>query len=158
MFYCSLLFKKDGNLLPHKRIKTAPHPSKQTVYYVKWRESPLEESTWEPLSNLNNAQEAIQLYLNKNNWEGGSSGEEGDDDRIDNSPPLEPQAQERELNPEPGSPGPMDHRTARPHFSGIEPCKLKPKMMAHAVKQTKPRKLLHQVECQSQHLMELPKQ
>ncbi|KAJ9084200.1 hypothetical protein DSO57_1026969 [Entomophthora muscae] len=44
--------------------------------------------------------------------------------RIDNSSPLEPQAQERELNPEPGSPRtarPMDSRTARPHFSGIEP-------------------------------------
>ncbi|KAJ9060763.1 hypothetical protein DSO57_1027325 [Entomophthora muscae] len=43
---------------------------------------------------------------------------------IDNSSPLEPQAQERESNLEPGSPwaaGPMDCRTARPYFSGIEP-------------------------------------
>ncbi|KAJ9068356.1 hypothetical protein DSO57_1029536 [Entomophthora muscae] len=56
----------------------------------------MEESTWEPLSNLTNAQEAIQLYLNKKNQEGGSPREEGDDIRIDNSPPLEIQAQERE--------------------------------------------------------------
>ncbi|KAJ9051180.1 hypothetical protein DSO57_1007021 [Entomophthora muscae] len=43
---------------------------------------------------------------------------------IDNSPPLETQAQERESNPEPGFPraaGPMDCGTARPHFSGVEP-------------------------------------
>ncbi|KAJ9070517.1 hypothetical protein DSO57_1007141 [Entomophthora muscae] len=39
-------------------------------YYVKWRGYPIEESTWELLSNLTNAQEAIQLYLNKKNWEG----------------------------------------------------------------------------------------
>ncbi|KAJ9051937.1 hypothetical protein DSO57_1039102 [Entomophthora muscae] len=41
--------------------------------------------------------------------------------RIDNSPPLEPQAQERESNPEPGSPQaarPRDCGTAHPHFSG----------------------------------------
>ncbi|KAJ9082088.1 hypothetical protein DSO57_1007683 [Entomophthora muscae] len=36
--------------------------------------------------------------------------------------------------------------------------KLIPKMMANAVKQAKPRKLLHQVEYQSQHLMEVSKQ
>ncbi|KAJ9071678.1 hypothetical protein DSO57_1034548 [Entomophthora muscae] len=44
--------------------------------------------------------------------------------RIDNFPPLEPQAQERELNPEPGLPqaaGPEDCETDRPHFSGIKP-------------------------------------
>ncbi|KAJ9060803.1 hypothetical protein DSO57_1026851, partial [Entomophthora muscae] len=44
--------------------------------------------------------------------------------RIDNSPPLEPQAQERELNPEPGFPRaarPMDCGTTCPHFSGVEP-------------------------------------
>ncbi|KAJ9063990.1 hypothetical protein DSO57_1035075 [Entomophthora muscae] len=44
--------------------------------------------------------------------------------RIDNSPPLEPQAQEQESNPEPGSPRaarPMDRGTARPQFSGVEP-------------------------------------
>ncbi|KAJ9048861.1 hypothetical protein DSO57_1030396 [Entomophthora muscae] len=44
--------------------------------------------------------------------------------RIDNSPPLETQAQERELNPEPGFPQaarPMDRGTARPHFSGVKP-------------------------------------
>ncbi|KAJ9072911.1 hypothetical protein DSO57_1022240 [Entomophthora muscae] len=85
---------------------------------------PLEESTWEPLRNLINAQEAIQLYLNKKNWEGGSSGKEGDDVRIDNFSPLELQAQERESNPEPGFPqaaGPEDRKTNRSHFSGIEP-------------------------------------
>ncbi|KAJ9077740.1 hypothetical protein DSO57_1013812 [Entomophthora muscae] len=44
--------------------------------------------------------------------------------RIDNSPPLEPQAQERESNPEPGFPraaGPVDCETAHLHFSGFEP-------------------------------------
>ncbi|KAJ9068528.1 hypothetical protein DSO57_1027789 [Entomophthora muscae] len=44
--------------------------------------------------------------------------------RIDNSPPLEPQAQERESNPELGFPqaaGLMDRGTTRPHFSGVEP-------------------------------------
>ncbi|KAJ9052643.1 hypothetical protein DSO57_1032255 [Entomophthora muscae] len=44
--------------------------------------------------------------------------------RIDNSPPLEPQAQERESNLEPGFPRaarPMDCRTAHLHFSGVEP-------------------------------------
>ncbi|KAJ9081844.1 hypothetical protein DSO57_1010518 [Entomophthora muscae] len=44
--------------------------------------------------------------------------------RIDNSPPLEPQAQEQELNPKPGFPwaaGPMDCRTACRHFSGVKP-------------------------------------
>ncbi|KAJ9058308.1 hypothetical protein DSO57_1013793 [Entomophthora muscae] len=44
--------------------------------------------------------------------------------RIDNFPPLEPQAQERESNPEPGLPraaGPEDRETNRPHFSGIKP-------------------------------------
>ncbi|KAJ9082849.1 M-phase phosphoprotein 8 [Entomophthora muscae] len=93
-------------------------------YYVKWRGYPLEESTWEQFSNLTNAQEAVQLYLNKKNWKGGSLGVEGDDVRIDNSSPLEPPAQEQDLNPELGSPqaaGPMDLRTARLHFSGIKP-------------------------------------
>ncbi|KAJ9049211.1 hypothetical protein DSO57_1027059 [Entomophthora muscae] len=44
--------------------------------------------------------------------------------RIDNSPPLELQAQERESNLEPGFPqasGPMNCGTAYPHFSGVEP-------------------------------------
>ncbi|KAJ9083931.1 hypothetical protein DSO57_1029491 [Entomophthora muscae] len=44
--------------------------------------------------------------------------------RIDNSPPLEAQAQEQESNLEPGFPraaGPMDCGTACPHFSGVEP-------------------------------------
>ncbi|KAJ9081943.1 hypothetical protein DSO57_1009647 [Entomophthora muscae] len=44
--------------------------------------------------------------------------------RIDNYPPLEPQAQERESNPEPGFPQadrPIDCGTARLHFSGVKP-------------------------------------
>ncbi|KAJ9070624.1 hypothetical protein DSO57_1006038 [Entomophthora muscae] len=44
--------------------------------------------------------------------------------RIENSPPLETQAQEQESNLEPGFPqatGPMDRRTARLHFSGVKP-------------------------------------
>ncbi|KAJ9068082.1 hypothetical protein DSO57_1032273 [Entomophthora muscae] len=44
--------------------------------------------------------------------------------KIDNSPPLEPQAQEQELNLEPGFPqaaGPMDCGTVCPHFSGVKP-------------------------------------
>ncbi|KAJ9078722.1 hypothetical protein DSO57_1003582 [Entomophthora muscae] len=44
--------------------------------------------------------------------------------RIDNSSSLETQAQERESNPDPGPPwaaGPVDFRTDRPHFSGINP-------------------------------------
>ncbi|KAJ9069710.1 M-phase phosphoprotein 8 [Entomophthora muscae] len=93
-------------------------------YYVKWRGYPMEESTWELLSNLTNAQEAIQLYLNKKNWEAGSPREEGDDVRIDNSSLLETQAQEQESNPEPGftqAAGPMDRGTARLHFSEVEP-------------------------------------
>ncbi|KAJ9090406.1 hypothetical protein DSO57_1002718 [Entomophthora muscae] len=64
----------------------------------------MEESTWKLLSNLTNAQEAIQLYLNKKNQEEGDPGEEGDDVKIDNSSPLKTQAQERESNPEPGFP------------------------------------------------------
>ncbi|KAJ9084128.1 M-phase phosphoprotein 8 [Entomophthora muscae] len=72
-------------------------------YYVKWKGYPLEKSTWELMSNLTNAQEAVQLYLNKKNWKGGPSREEGDGVRIDNSSSLETQAQEQEFNPEPGS-------------------------------------------------------
>ncbi|KAJ9083237.1 hypothetical protein DSO57_1036673 [Entomophthora muscae] len=44
--------------------------------------------------------------------------------RIDNSPPLEPQAQERESNLEPGFPWasrPMDRGTTHPHFSVVKP-------------------------------------
>ncbi|KAJ9089573.1 hypothetical protein DSO57_1011628 [Entomophthora muscae] len=79
---------------------------------------------WELLSNLNNAQEAIQLYLNKKNWKGGPSGEEGDGVRIENSSFLETWAQEQELNPDPGllwAARPVDCRTACLHFSRIEP-------------------------------------
>ncbi|KAJ9062615.1 M-phase phosphoprotein 8 [Entomophthora muscae] len=117
-------FPTNGLIHPppiQKKLRNQTHYQKPQ-YYVKWKGYPLEESTWELLSNLTNAQEAIQLYLNKKNWEGGSSGEEGNDVRIYNSPPLEPQAQEQELNPEPGSSWaarPMDRGTARLHFSGV---------------------------------------
>ncbi|KAJ9068192.1 hypothetical protein DSO57_1031133 [Entomophthora muscae] len=82
----------------------------------------LEESTWELLSNLNNAQEAVQLYLNKKNQKGGLSGEEGDGVRIDNYSPLETQAQKQESNLDPGLPqaaGPMDQEPACLRFSEI---------------------------------------
>ncbi|KAJ9090374.1 hypothetical protein DSO57_1003110 [Entomophthora muscae] len=42
---------------------------------------------------------------------------------IDNSSSLETWAREQESNPNPGSPwaaGPVDRRTARPHFTGIK--------------------------------------
>ncbi|KAJ9063987.1 hypothetical protein DSO57_1035114 [Entomophthora muscae] len=44
--------------------------------------------------------------------------------QIDNSSSLETRAREQELNPNPGSPqaaGPVDRRTTRPCFSGINP-------------------------------------
>ncbi|KAJ9053175.1 hypothetical protein DSO57_1026846 [Entomophthora muscae] len=41
--------------------------------------------------------------------------------RIDNSYSLETRAQEQESNPDPGPPGPVDHMTAHPRLSGIEP-------------------------------------
>ncbi|KAJ9064144.1 M-phase phosphoprotein 8 [Entomophthora muscae] len=125
-----------GICFPTNRLRQPPtHPSKlrdqthyhKPQYYVKWKGYPLEESTWEPLSNLTNAQEAIQLYLNKKNQEGGSSEKEGDDVRIDNFSPLELLAQEWELNPEPGFPQALGQRTARPTtriFLGSSPCKL----------------------------------
>ncbi|KAJ9048762.1 hypothetical protein DSO57_1031519 [Entomophthora muscae] len=75
-------------------------------------------------NNLTNAQEAVQLYLNKKNQKGGLSGEEGDGVRIDNSSSLETRAREQELNPNPGPPqatGPVDCRTVRLRLSGIEP-------------------------------------
>ncbi|KAJ9063145.1 M-phase phosphoprotein 8 [Entomophthora muscae] len=159
-----------GICFPNNGLRQPPtHPNKlrdqthyqKLHYYVKWREYPLEESTWEPLSNLTNAQEVVQLFLNKKNWEGGILGEEGDDVRIDNSPPLEPQVQEQELNRNLDPPGPPGLWTAGlpAHiFLGSSPCKLTLKIMAHPVKQIKLRKLLHQVECQSRRLMEAPKQ
>ncbi|KAJ9054644.1 M-phase phosphoprotein 8 [Entomophthora muscae] len=93
-------------------------------YYVKWRGYPLEESTWELLSNLTNAQEAIQLYLNKKNQKEGDPGEEGDDVNIDNSSPLETQARELDSNPGPGSlwaARSMDRWASHPCFFGIKP-------------------------------------
>ncbi|KAJ9050399.1 hypothetical protein DSO57_1014623 [Entomophthora muscae] len=68
------------------------------------------------------------------------------DVRIDNSPPLEPQAQERESNLEPGLPRPPGLWTAGPPthiFLGSSPCKLTLKMMTRPVKQIELRKLLH---------------
>ncbi|KAJ9066233.1 hypothetical protein DSO57_1011562 [Entomophthora muscae] len=93
-------------------------------YYVKWRGYSLKESTWELLSNLTNAQEAVQLYLNKKNQKEGDPGEEGDDVKIDNSSPLETQAWEQDSNPGPGSlqaAGPMDCWAAHLCFLGIKP-------------------------------------
>ncbi|KAJ9057385.1 hypothetical protein DSO57_1023254 [Entomophthora muscae] len=121
-----------GICFPTNGLRQPPHPSKQTAvrnmklntYTVTKPTTTNPKSTWELLSNLTNAQEAIQFYLNKKNWEGESSGKEGDDVRIDNFPPLEPQAQEQELNPESGLPQaarPEDRKTNCPHFSGIEP-------------------------------------
>ncbi|KAJ9052910.1 hypothetical protein DSO57_1029369, partial [Entomophthora muscae] len=84
----------------------------------------LEEITWEPLSNLVNAQEAVQLYLNKKNQKGGLLREKGDGVRIDNSSSLETQAQEWDSNPDPGFPwatGPMDQRAACPRFPEVDP-------------------------------------
>ncbi|KAJ9088822.1 hypothetical protein DSO57_1019258 [Entomophthora muscae] len=49
---------------------------------------PIEESTWEPLSNLINAKQAIIQYLDKKDTKEGLLGEEGDGVRIDNFPPL----------------------------------------------------------------------
>ncbi|KAJ9067108.1 M-phase phosphoprotein 8 [Entomophthora muscae] len=152
-----------GTCSPTNSSRQTPRPSKQAAlrntndrthyqkpqYYVKWKGYPLEESTWEPLSNLNNAQEAVQLYLNKKNQKGELLGEEGDGVRIDNSSSLETWAWEQESNPDPGSPQatrPLDHRTARLCFLGINPHKLIPRMMAHAMKQAKARKLLNQME------------
>ncbi|KAJ9075250.1 hypothetical protein DSO57_1037868 [Entomophthora muscae] len=74
--------------------------------------------------NLANAQEAVQLYLNKKKWKGESSGKEADGVRIDNSSSLEARAQERESNPNPSFPwaaGPMDQRDACPHLPEVEP-------------------------------------
>ncbi|KAJ9050053.1 hypothetical protein DSO57_1018054 [Entomophthora muscae] len=68
-------------------------------------------NTWEPLSNLANAQEAVQLYLNKKDQKEGLLGEEGDGVRIDNSYPLGTWAREWDSNPDPDSPqvaSPMD--------------------------------------------------
>ncbi|KAJ9076190.1 hypothetical protein DSO57_1028593 [Entomophthora muscae] len=97
---------------------------------------PLEESTWELLSNLNNSQEAAQLYLNKKNKKGGLLGEEGGGVRIENSSSLETQSREQELNLDPGPP-PLGLWTAGPPacaFLGSSPHKLIPRMLAHAVK------------------------
>ncbi|KAJ9089896.1 hypothetical protein DSO57_1008297 [Entomophthora muscae] len=84
----------------------------------------LTKKTPEPLSNLTNSQEAVQIYLNKKNQKEGSPGEEGDNVKIDKFSPLETQAQEQDLNPDPGSPraaGPVDRGTACLCFFGIKP-------------------------------------
>ncbi|KAJ9063327.1 M-phase phosphoprotein 8 [Entomophthora muscae] len=92
-------------------------------YYVKWKGYLIEESTWEPLSNLSNAQEAVQLYLNKKNRKGGLLGEEGDGVRIGNSFSLETQDQDWDSNPDPESPqaaGPMDQGATCPRFPEVK--------------------------------------
>ncbi|KAJ9085480.1 hypothetical protein DSO57_1013526 [Entomophthora muscae] len=126
-------------------------------YYVKKKEYPLEKVLGSRF-NLTNAQEAVQLYLNKKNWKGGPSGEEGDSVRIDNSSSLETRAQEQGSNPKPGilrAAGPVDHRTACLCFLGLSPHKLIPRMLTHAVKRAKPKKSLHQMEDQSLRLIEV---
>ncbi|KAJ9050987.1 M-phase phosphoprotein 8 [Entomophthora muscae] len=125
-----------GTCSPTYGSRQPPHPSRQAAsrnmkthyqkpqYYVKWKGYPLEESTWELLRNLANAQEAIQLYLNNKNLKGGLLGEERDGVRIDNSFPLGTQGQEWDSNPDPDPPraaGPMDQEAAYPHFLETEP-------------------------------------
>ncbi|KAJ9076739.1 hypothetical protein DSO57_1023385 [Entomophthora muscae] len=101
------------------------------------------------MSNLANAQEAVQLYLNKKSQKGGPLGEEGDCVRIDNSSSLETQAWEQDLNPTLDSLGPLALRTKGPPvcvFLKSSPYKLIPRMLAHMVKQDKPRKSTHQMK------------
>ncbi|KAJ9077152.1 hypothetical protein DSO57_1019313 [Entomophthora muscae] len=67
--------------------------------------------------------------------------------RINNSSSLETWDQEQESNSDPGPPWaarPVDHLPAI--FMESTPYKLIPRMLARAVKQAKPRKLLHQME------------
>ncbi|KAJ9068577.1 M-phase phosphoprotein 8 [Entomophthora muscae] len=78
-------------------------------YYAKWKGYPIEESKWEPLINLVNAMEAVQLHLDKKNLKEGLPGKEGDGVRIDNSFTPETQAQGQDSNPDPDS-----LRAARP--------------------------------------------
>ncbi|KAJ9048351.1 hypothetical protein DSO57_1035846 [Entomophthora muscae] len=83
-----------------------------------------EESTWEPLSKVGNAKEAVQLYLDKKNLKEGFPGKEGDGVRIDNSYTLETRAQEQESNPGPEYPQaarPGDQGTTCQSFSGVKP-------------------------------------
>ncbi|KAJ9082493.1 hypothetical protein DSO57_1004058 [Entomophthora muscae] len=85
---------------------------------------PLEKSTWEPLSNLANAQEAVQLYLNKKDQKEGPLGKDGDGVRIVNFLPLKTWAQGWDSNPEPKflqDAGPMDREPACPRSSEIKP-------------------------------------
>ncbi|KAJ9080085.1 hypothetical protein DSO57_1028840 [Entomophthora muscae] len=77
--------------------------------------------------------------------------------RIDNSFSLETWAQEQESNPDPEflwAARPMDRRTACPRFSGIKPPQANTELLTHAVKRDKPKKSLHQMEEESQLLME----
>ncbi|KAJ9055912.1 hypothetical protein DSO57_1038436, partial [Entomophthora muscae] len=71
------------------------------------------------MSNLTNAQEAVQHYLDKKDLKEGLQGKEGDGVRNDNYFPLETQALEHDSNPDPDL-----TRTSSPCFSGVEPCKL----------------------------------
>ncbi|KAJ9060608.1 hypothetical protein DSO57_1029047, partial [Entomophthora muscae] len=82
------------------------------------------ESTWNPLNNLANTQESVQLYLEKKNQKEGLSGEEGDDVRIVNSFSLETRTQGWNLNPDPKSlqaAGPMDQGATFLHFLEAKP-------------------------------------
>ncbi|KAJ9054713.1 hypothetical protein DSO57_1011254 [Entomophthora muscae] len=69
------------------------------------------ESTWGLLSNLANAQEVIQHYLNKKNQKGGSWGKNEMVSGLKILSPYKAWVQEWYLNPDPESPwtaNPMD--------------------------------------------------
>ncbi|KAJ9073757.1 hypothetical protein DSO57_1012973 [Entomophthora muscae] len=105
----------------------------------------MEESTWELLSNLTNAQEAIQLYLNKKNQEG-APGKKGMMSGLTILLLWKPRPKSRNQTQNLDSPGPRGLWTTGPPariFLGLSPRKLTLKMMAHPVKQIKPRKLVH---------------
>ena len=38
---------------------------RQVEYLIKWKDYPIEEATWEPMENLQHAQESIQEYEEK---------------------------------------------------------------------------------------------
>ncbi|KAJ9060680.1 hypothetical protein DSO57_1028296 [Entomophthora muscae] len=115
MLHRSLLFRKDRNLQPLP-IQTGRSEEYEIEYIHSNRAYYQKHHTWEPLSNLVNAQEAVQLYLNKKNRKGGLLGEEGDGVRIYNSSSLETRAQELDLNPDPGFP-----QAACPRFPKAKP-------------------------------------
>ncbi|KAJ9066230.1 hypothetical protein DSO57_1011559 [Entomophthora muscae] len=89
-------------------------------------DGPIEKTIWIPFSQkaLNNNQDFSNQLVKSFTTNVNRRTCVQDNVRIDNSPPLEPQAQEWELNLEPGFPwatGAMDRGTARLHFSGVKP-------------------------------------